>query len=174
MPIFGSGRTYDTGPASFCNGYYNDNDTPDNPSDITCARCLNHMLQHNMLAGSITGDASTCGNFGTSTKRACQGQTMSLSCVRGSIDLSGSDATYGRMDSAYCPAVPKDPNTGTDLFASATADCSDDDTGNVQQMVEDLCQGKQLCSISVTDAALGTDAGCATTYKYLELSYQCV
>merc|ERR1719272_738321 len=86
VSIFGKGRTFDTGPEKFCNGYYKS--VGENKADVTCARCLAHMQAHNMEVGKIDGSPSSCGNFGTSLKRVCENQKISLSCMRGTIDLS--------------------------------------------------------------------------------------
>merc|ERR1712146_290152 len=101
-------------------------------------------LDHNMLAGSIDGSASSCGNFGTKTKRVCQGETATLSCVRGAIKVNS--ATYGRTDDSYCTAIPVDPETGV----------------NASAQVRESCDGKGTCDV-VADSSEFGDMGCATT-----------
>jgi len=166
--VFGPGRTYSQGPENVCNGYFKA--IGNNPADITCARCLEHMLHHNMLAGELDGSRSTCGSFGTATKRACEGTTMQLSCTKGVIDLTGQQATFGRIDENFCPVIPRDENTGAPLFTSATVQCGS--TGNVHAQIFEQCQGKTLCSVDASAATLG-DQGCPTTFKYLQLQYKC-
>ena len=167
--IFGNGRTFDSGPEKFCNGYFDDELTPNNPSDTTCARCLQHMLDHNMVAGTIDGSASSCGNFGTKTTRVCQGEMATMSCVRGAVQINS--ATYGRTDGAYCNAIPVDPDTGVNMFATATQSCGSSD--NVLDQVRASCGGKGTCSLEADASEFG-DMSCPSTYKYLQYSYQCV
>merc|ERR1712216_760994 len=146
VSIFGAGRSFAQGPENVCNGYFQD--LGNNPADITCARCLRHMEHHNMVAGVLDGSSSTCGNFGTDTKRACEGSIMSLSCVTGTIDLTNAEATFGRIEESFCPMIPTDETTGADLFDSATVQCGT--TGNVQSAVFEQCQGKALCTIDAS------------------------
>jgi len=169
VSVFGAGRTLADGPPKFCNGYYEG--VGNNPPDTTCARCLTQAINHNMVAGTIDGSASTCGNFARSVKRVCQGQTMTLTCVRGAIDVSSAQATYGRMDEQYCSTIPVSPDDGSAMFSSATQTCGS--AGNVQDEVFEQCNGKLSCSVLADDETF-EDQGCPNTYKYLEVTYKCI
>ena len=63
------------------------------------------------------------------------------------------------------------PETGVNAFATATQQCGSSD--NVAAEVRESCDGKGTCDV-VADTSEFGDMGCATTYKYLEYSYECV
>jgi len=165
--IFGSGNT---APEEFCNGYYED--VGNNLADLTCARCVNQMVAHNMVIGDLDGSPSSCGGFGSGVKRVCQDQLFSITCVRGSIEILGgaAAATFSRQESNFCPMIPVNEQTGAALYASATQQCGS--SGNVASTVQSLCDGKMQCSFQANSDVLG-DQGCPGTYKYLEVSYRC-
>jgi hypothetical protein len=171
-PIFGEGFSYDSGPERFCNGFHDDSLSQGNPSDATCAQCLDHMISHQMVAGAIDGTASGCGNLGTATVRSCQDSSLTISCVRGAIHID--HARYGRFTGtgpAYCPESPFTAPGPTD----ASSSCGVDD--NVLDQMQNLCNGKGACSLQDNDGtydATLTNQDCPTVYKYLEVEYTCV
>ncbi|XP_056589527.1 L-rhamnose-binding lectin CSL3-like [Triplophysa dalaica] len=90
----------------------------------------------------------------------CEGETASLTCAKGNINLLS--ANYGRTNATTC-------STGKPPRQLLNVQCTQSTSLSVLTI---LCDGQQSCSIVVGDAAF-TDP-CPRTYKYLNVSYECI
>ncbi|XP_049436889.1 uncharacterized protein LOC125891562 [Epinephelus fuscoguttatus] len=89
---------------------------------------------------------------------ACEGSVAHLKCDVGQvIFVYGAD--YGRRDHTTC-------SFGRPTSQIRTVDCSRPTT-----IVADSCNGKNRCSINVSNSVFGDP--CGGTYKYLEVAYIC-
>nr|XP_033484514.1 uncharacterized protein LOC117258119 [Epinephelus lanceolatus] len=89
---------------------------------------------------------------------ACEGSVAHLKCDVGQvIFVYGAD--YGRRDRTTC-------SFGRPTSQILTANCSRPTT-----IVADSCNGKNRCSINVSNSVFGDP--CGGTYKYLEVAYIC-
>ncbi|XP_052282102.1 L-rhamnose-binding lectin CSL3-like [Dreissena polymorpha] len=87
----------------------------------------------------------------------CEGSSMYLSCPPGQV-LYVHSGVYGRTQGAViCPH--QSIKTTNCVSPSSTA------------TVANLCNGKNLCSLSATNGVFGDP--CYGTYKYLEVEYAC-
>jgi len=112
----------------------------------------------------------TCRNLYTKVVHACMFDEAKIECAKGQ-NIQVLDASYGRFEggAATCATSPM-PN-----LYSTEGECGPPDGGNAVQAVETLCGGKQTCGpFDVDDKTLGAVDGCETTFKYLEVRYECV
>jgi hypothetical protein len=157
-------------PQSYCNGYDFES-TRENPADSTCAVCLNHMLNHNMLGGVLDGSTASCDGFSLQVTRGCEGETVNMECPSGTkIQVGGTvDATFARIDNAYCKIIPAQSS-----FTSAAAPADGcGSAGNVQSIVADKCDGHISCTLELTNEFFGTSL-CPETYKTFAATYECL
>ncbi|XP_057175737.1 rhamnose-binding lectin-like [Triplophysa rosa] len=96
----------------------------------------------------------------TSNLVTCESETAHLSCDQGTIKVLS--ANYGRTDSTTC-------STGRPAHQLSNVQCTQSTSLSV---LTTQCDGKQNCSIVVGNAAF-TDP-CPGTYKYLNVSYECI
>nr|XP_055043507.1 uncharacterized protein LOC129430375 [Misgurnus anguillicaudatus] len=90
----------------------------------------------------------------------CESNTTHLSCDHGTIKVLS--ANYGRTDSKTC-------SSGRPAGQISNAKCTQNTTLSV---LTTQCDGKQNCSVAVGNMAF-TDP-CPGTYKYLNVSYECI
>ncbi|KAH3787336.1 hypothetical protein DPMN_165458 [Dreissena polymorpha] len=82
---------------------------------------------------------------------------MYLSCPEDLV-LEIDTAIYGRTRKDICPHR-----------ANKRTNCK---SKTSTEIVKKLCQGKQLCHLSAKKIILGDP--CGDTYKYLEVTYECL
>ncbi|CAH1247542.1 ADGRL3 [Branchiostoma lanceolatum] len=92
------------------------------------------------------------------TGRACERELLTITCAEGGTILV-SYANYGRTSSTYCTEGPRLTDT----------DCTSDTS---QNLVSQLCNGQERCSIQASNSVFGDP--CVGTHKYLEVVYSCV
>ncbi|KAL2100433.1 hypothetical protein ACEWY4_004827 [Coilia grayii] len=93
------------------------------------------------------------------TKVACEHQTMSINCGKKIIHVLGSN--YGRRDQTTCIAGrPISQITNTECF------------WNVSNYVANRCNGQSECSVLASNSVFSDP--CYGTFKYLEVTYQCI
>jgi len=168
-----------TEPRDFCNGYAQGGFNPNNPPDITCSKCIDHALDHNLLGGLITGGTDGSGGCSALEKhkvtRCGGGEPAKLSCAGGThgsgskIHIVKKSASWVRRSPEVCPDIPVDA-AGEPRFGNIN-DCGR--VGNVMDTVKDKCQGKRECEIEPNDSTLGS-GGCPKTYKYFQVEYKCI
>ena len=94
----------------------------------------------------------------------CEGSTNSLVCAAGTM-ISVKSASYGRTQAAHVsgePVVcPHSATSNRNCHASSSA-----------VKVEAACEGKASCSIASSNGVFGDP--CGGTYKYLNITYDCV
>uniref|UniRef100_UPI003AAC1FC3 L-rhamnose-binding lectin CSL1-like n=1 Tax=Centroberyx gerrardi TaxID=166262 RepID=UPI003AAC1FC3 len=89
---------------------------------------------------------------------ACEGSVAHLHCDKGQvINVHGAD--YGRRDQTTCS------------YQRPTAQIQDVYCSRVTSSVGESCNGKNNCTINVSNSVFGDP--CVGTYKYLELAYTC-
>jgi len=180
--IFGQGRS---SPRSYCNGYAASGSNGGqvdlaNAPDIQCSKCVDHMIRHDLMVSAITGDASSCGYFGSYWAKTCAGQEVHMSCPTGVSGRGGriqvistgeGQATFSRaIGEKRCTTMPLDER-GARKFQSATKQCGYE--GNVQNKLASLCNGKKRCKFSADSGTLG-DQGCPDVYKAFSVEYKCL
>jgi hypothetical protein len=139
----------------FCDG----TQTPD------CDKCIESPVRHQRFMGDLT-----CDDIEVRVARVCQFQTADLSCDQDRV-LRILSARYGRFsynnDIQFC-LVPSTETQDTEL-------CLDDDAtdADVSSIVRSTCNGKTRCTVDAEDSVF-SDQGCATTFKYAEVTYACV
>ncbi|XP_052450602.1 L-rhamnose-binding lectin CSL2-like [Carassius gibelio] len=90
----------------------------------------------------------------------CEGDSGSLSCESGYINVLG--ANYGRTDGKTC-------SDGKPPGKLSNVKCSSKTT--LKKMTV-RCNGRQSCSVSAVDSVFSDP--CKGTYKYLQVSYECL
>jgi len=106
----------------------------------------------------------------TKQRHACDGDNLSLECPAGT-KVSLQLVRYGRdtPSEQVCPPTPASPRayTGREGLACTIPEAV--------RTVEELCQGKQSCSIltGVTTFGLHTFDPCPGVRKYVEVAYKC-
>ncbi|KAK2185622.1 hypothetical protein NP493_229g01034 [Ridgeia piscesae] len=88
---------------------------------------------------------------------ACEGEKVCLYCRTG-LKLKINDVRYGRDNAYTCYATP-----------AYSARCMK----TVTNYVKPKCDGKDMCSFSVSNTELGSDP-CPNVYKYVVINYECV
>jgi len=137
----------------------------DGAVDTNCDTCIQAAVAHSKVLGEMT-----CRNLYTKVVHACMFDEAKIECAKGQ-NIQVLDASYGRFEggAATCATSPM-PN-----LYSTEGECGPPDGGNAVQAVETLCGGKQTCGpFDVDDKTLGAVDGCETTFKYLEVRYECV
>eukprot|EP00058_Branchiostoma_floridae_P014957 XP_002600445.1 hypothetical protein BRAFLDRAFT_109205 [Branchiostoma floridae] len=90
------------------------------------------------------------------TRRACEDQTLSLSCRRG-LTIKVSYALYGRTQHGFCGRKVRTTNCRSSSSLSA---------------VKHRCQGRRTCRVAASNDVFGDP--CWGTNKYLEVTYTCL
>ncbi|XP_056588712.1 L-rhamnose-binding lectin CSL2-like [Triplophysa dalaica] len=90
----------------------------------------------------------------------CESETARLSCDQGNINVLS--ANYGRTNSSTC-------STGKPANQLSNVQCRQSTSLSV---LTTLCNGQQSCSIVVGNVAFTEP--CPGTYKYLNVSYECI
>ena len=107
--------------------------------------------------------ASADGVVGTIT---CENESVILNCFDGKV-INVIEANYGRTDASTCPVT-------TSSSTAKTTNTSCISTTTLSKIKRDFkaCQGKETCDVEATSALFGDT--CSGTYKYLNVSYECV
>jgi hypothetical protein len=157
-------------------------DTCDGSADDTaspCKKCIDHMLQRNMVvgmlsAGAVSKDSAKCQLMTTyKTGHACTDDDIALECPAGDFIVITS-AHYGRRPgSELC----KNPVANTALKAvdeetEGTYDCWND---VLSQIGADCIDNSECTITATTDMALESpdSGGCQELYSYLDVQYHC-
>jgi len=163
--VFGGDRQV---PRKFCNGFQqNAEQNERNPPDPMCSKCVAHSLQHNLLAGLITGgtDSGGCSALAMHHVVICPNTETKdkLKCPVGSvIHINPKGAKYGRSDKAIVCNANNPPKMRNEKCGIA---------GNANYSLES-CKNKQFCSVVVADMIA---PNCAEDLSlYLEVSFRCI
>ncbi|XP_011422721.4 L-rhamnose-binding lectin CSL3 [Magallana gigas] len=120
------------------------------------SRCSFHKQSERKMLPKLLGFVLLFGSTYAITERACEGSTLYLTCPQGQ-SINVTYANYGRSNLFVCPAGGQQ---NTNCYS-----------GSSIQTVRNTCQGQNQCSISASDALFGDP--CPSTYKYLEVDYEC-
>ncbi|XP_078574026.1 L-rhamnose-binding lectin ELEL-1-like [Branchiostoma floridae x Branchiostoma japonicum] len=90
------------------------------------------------------------------TRRVCEHQTLSLTCIPG-LTVQVSHALYGRTQHGLCAGPVYTTNCRSPSSLST---------------VRNYCQGRRTCSVPASNGVFGDP--CVGTFKYLEVTFQCI
>jgi len=130
----------------------------DGTVNAACDQCINKPLSHNKFLGKMT-----CNDLQVKVERVCQFETAEIECRKGQV-IRVLEGSYGRFSRAYC---------GSPSVDSVSIDGTCGEIDNAHDQLENLCDGKNMCTIDATDDAF-SDQGCAATYKYVQARYSCI
>lgn len=94
----------------------------------------------------------------------CEGKTNQITCPERQL-ISISEANYGRTAAAHQPNQP----VVCPHRATSNRKCG---ASNSMTIVDGACEGKNSCSVRASNGVFGDP--CGGTYKYLNISYECV
>lgn len=132
-------------------------------SSEECDQCIDSLKVHGRYKGSFD-----CGVYHHQLMRTCQYSNLELQCQHGQL-LKIFSATYGRLDTTFCPDPTSSGQLVGDTMTTQTL-CGEID--NVLSVVEAACNGRPLCNLLVNSRNMGKEE-CSTVFKYLEVEYMC-
>jgi len=94
----------------------------------------------------------------------CGGSRMNIECYRNGI-ITIKSANYGRTEEDGCRLYRKE--TGEEDNGLSNAICLQD----VSEIFEDACNGKNSCTVEVSEENLGS--ACNHVNKYTDVRYKC-
>jgi hypothetical protein len=101
---------------------------------------------------------------------SCEGKTASISCPTGEL-ISIVDGWYGRTEAAHVTGEP----VVCPHSATSNRNCPFHKTGQYDAQkakIGGACEGKNSCSVKASNGYFGDP--CGGTFKYLNISYNCV